>query len=81
MDGELVALATAAEGDDPIRALRAVAELRRQVDRLTAVQVRRARNQGVSWVLIAQALGVSKQAVHKKFGGRGILGIGRDRPA
>jgi DNA invertase Pin-like site-specific DNA recombinase len=74
MDGELVALATTAEGEDPIQALRAVAELRRQVDRLAAVQVRRARVQGVSWVQIAQALGVSKQAVHKKFGGRRIFG-------
>jgi hypothetical protein len=74
MNGELVALATTAEGEDPIRALRAVAELRRQVDRLAAVQVRRARNQGVSWVRIAEALGVTKQAVHKKFGGRGIFG-------
>ncbi len=74
MNGELVALVTAAEGEDPLRALRAAAELRREVDRLAAVQVRRARVQGVSWVRIAQALGVSKQAVHKKFGGRRLFG-------
>lgn len=78
MDGELVALVTAAEGEDPLRALRASAELRRQVDRLAAVQVRRARVQGMSWVQIAQALGVSKQAVHKKFGGRHLFGRSLD---
>ncbi|GIH27244.1 HTH domain-containing protein [Acrocarpospora phusangensis] len=69
MSGELVALVTTAEGDDPMRGLVAAAELRRQADRLAAVQVRRARVQGISWVQIAMALGVSKQAVHKKFGG------------
>ena len=74
MNGELVALVSAAEGEDPIRALRAAAELRRQVDRLAATQVRRARVQGMSWVQIAEALGVSKQAVHKRFGGGGPSG-------
>ncbi|MCT9929169.1 hypothetical protein N5079_02925 [Planotetraspora sp. A-T 1434] len=78
MNGELVALVTEAEGDDPLRALRAAAELRRQVDRLAAVQVRRARVQGLSWVQIAEALGVSKQAVHKRFGGRRLFGGGCD---
>jgi biotin operon repressor len=32
--------------------------------------VRRARNRGYSWQLIALALGVSRQAVHKKYGRR-----------
>lgn len=73
MNGELVALVTTAEGDDPLRALVATAELRREVDRLAAVQVRRARNRGMSWLQIAEALGVSKQAVHKKFGGRTLF--------
>ncbi len=35
--------------------------------------VRRARNQGATWEQIAAALGVTKQAVHKKYGGRGLL--------
>ena len=35
--------------------------------------MRRARNRGATWAQIAAALGVSKQAVHKKYAGRGLL--------
>ncbi|MDT0306530.1 hypothetical protein RM780_06095 [Streptomyces sp. DSM 44917] len=55
---------------DPLHALRLAAELRRRLEREEAVLVRRARNAGASWAGIAAALGVSKQAVHKKYGGR-----------
>lgn len=62
----------AADGDDPYRALRelhrARVELTRELDRAEALAVRRARAQGASWQLIALALEVSKQAVHKKYG-------------
>ncbi|MCS5734805.1 hypothetical protein [Herbiconiux daphne] len=61
-------LAAAAGSDDPIVALRAVAGLRRELDRVEAVAVRRARNANASWQLIALALGVSRQAVHKRYG-------------
>lgn len=61
-------LLMAAEDNDPLVALRAVAALRAEVARLEAVHVRRARNRGVQWVEIAAALGVTKQAVHKKYG-------------
>ena len=54
--------------DDPIAALRAVTKLQREVDRVEAVTVRRARNAGASWQLIALCLEVSRQAVHKKYG-------------
>lgn len=64
------ALAAQAEGDDPLKALQALAELRREVERREAVAVRRARSDGVAWAAIAAMLGVSKQAVHRKFGGR-----------
>lgn len=68
--GTIHTLAAGASSDDPIVALRAVAALRRELDRVEAVSVRRARNSNVSWQLIALALGVSKQAVHKKYGRR-----------
>jgi DNA invertase Pin-like site-specific DNA recombinase len=61
-------LAASAGGDDPIEALRAVHRLRRELDRVESVVVRRARTAGASWQLIALALEVSKQAVHKKYG-------------
>ncbi|CAM5271341.1 HTH domain-containing protein [Streptomyces hirsutus] len=53
---------------DPRVGLRAVAALRRLLEQLEAVQVRNARNHGWSWQEIANELGVSRQAVHKKYG-------------
>ncbi len=58
-----------AADDDPLRALAATAGLRAEVARVEAVAVRRARTQGLSWAQIAAALGVSRQAVHRKYGG------------
>ncbi|AUS81047.1 hypothetical protein C1701_24935 [Actinoalloteichus sp. AHMU CJ021] len=72
-DSVLADLVSAAEGEDPLDALRATAELRRRSERLEAVQVRRARVAGVSWARIAEVLGVSKQAVHKKYGSGGLF--------
>ncbi len=68
MDQILATLAGAADSDDPIMSLNAIRQLRREVDRVEAIAVRRARNANASWQLIALALGVSKQAVHKKYG-------------
>lgn len=51
---------------DPAVGLRAVAALRRLVEQLEDLQVASARAKGWSWAEIAGALGVSKQAVHKK---------------
>ncbi|MEV6929114.1 helix-turn-helix domain-containing protein [Dactylosporangium sp. NPDC051485] len=51
---------------DPGTGLRAVLALRRLADRLEAVQVRNARRLGWSWQEIAEALGVTRQAVHQK---------------
>lgn len=70
---ELTALARAAGDDDPYAALRAAAELRRGAERMEAQLVRRARNQGMSWAEVAAQLGLSKQAVHRKYGGRRLL--------
>ncbi|ACZ29765.1 hypothetical protein Xcel_0726 [Xylanimonas cellulosilytica DSM 15894] len=61
-------LVGAAAGDDPRQGLRAVRALRELADRLEVLQVRRARTLGWSWEQIAAALGVSKQAAHKKHG-------------
>lgn len=51
-------------------ALAAVVALRRLADRLELAAVQAAIDQGWNWVQIAEALGVSKQAVHKKFARR-----------
>ena len=69
-------LADATASRDPAIGLRAVAALRRLLESLEVLQVRNAREAGWSWQQIAEALGVSKQAVHKKHGARRIFGGG-----
>ena len=67
-------VATAAGSKDPSVGLRAVRSMRVLVERLEALQVQNARDQGWTWEQIAQLLGVTRQAVHKKYaGGRGPL--------
>lgn len=68
MTNDLATLVRQAQDDDPLLALRAATALRREIERLEAVQVRRARVAGLAWAQIADAIGVSKQAVHKKYG-------------
>ncbi len=53
--------------EDPEAALAAVVALRLMADRLEADAVAAALQQGWSWAQIAQALGVSKQAAHKRL--------------
>jgi DNA-directed RNA polymerase specialized sigma24 family protein len=67
---EATELAAAASSPDVATGLRAVLALRRLLETLEALQVGNARRQGWSWQEIANALGVSKQAVHKKHAGR-----------
>lgn len=67
---EAVDTAEAALHQDPRVGLHAVAALRRLVERLEALQVGNARQQGWSWEEIGTALGVSRQAVHKKHSRR-----------
>lgn len=64
----MLRLAAADDGADPLGALRAAAQVNAEMERQQAVLVRRARVRGATWVQIADALGVSKQAVHKKYG-------------
>lgn len=56
----------AAAADDPATGLRAIRALRDLADRLETLQVANARDRGWSWQQIAEALGVTRQAVHKK---------------
>lgn len=71
---DTVAVAEAAGSRDPAVGLRAVRALRELVERLEELQVRNARGAGWTWEQVAQQLGVSRQAVHKKHaGGRGLL--------
>lgn len=56
--------------DDPREGLEAVVALRRMLEALEAAQVENAIVAGWSWAQVAEVLGVSKQAVHKKHAGR-----------
>jgi DNA-directed RNA polymerase specialized sigma24 family protein len=53
---------------DPEIGLRGVASLRALLEAVEELQVLRARELGWSWQRIAALLGVSKQAVHQKYG-------------
>jgi DNA-directed RNA polymerase specialized sigma24 family protein len=56
--------------EDPREGLEAVVALRRMLEALEAAQVENAFVAGWSWAQIAEVLGVSKQAVHKKHAKR-----------
>jgi hypothetical protein len=55
---------------DPADSLAAVVALRRLADRLEDAGVDRAMRDGWTWSLVAEALGVTRQAVHKKHAKR-----------
>ena len=59
---------TQTASDDPEIGLRGVASLRALLEAVEELQVRSARELGWSWQQIAELLGVSKQAVHQKYG-------------
>ena len=56
--------------EDPRQGLEAVVALRRTLEALGAAQVEKAFVAGWTWAQIAEVLGVSKQAVHKKHAKR-----------
>jgi hypothetical protein len=74
MRGVNYGCATMAMGDeapqDPGDGLAAVIALRRLADRLEASEVERAIHAGWTWSRVAEALGVTRQAVHKKYAKR-----------
>ena len=78
---EATKLAGDVSSADPAVGLRAVASLRVLLESLERLQVENARRNGWSWQQIADSLGVSKQAVHKKHGGDGggLLRRARER--
>ena len=59
-----------AHPDDPADGLAAVVALRRLADRMEDAEVERALRDGWTWVQVAAALGVTRQAVHKKHARR-----------
>jgi DNA-directed RNA polymerase specialized sigma24 family protein len=63
---DLSDLSRTAAQRDPEQGLAAVRALRALADRLEAVQVHNAREQGWSWQAIADVLQISRQAVHQK---------------
>jgi hypothetical protein len=63
-------LAKTAAVAEPEEGLTAVSALRRVLDHLEAGQVGGARAAGWTWQEIADLLGVSRQAVHKKYAHR-----------
>ncbi|KUF08155.1 hypothetical protein [Leucobacter sp. G161] len=60
----------ATDVSDPRAGLRAVVSLRALADSLELRQVEAALAAGMNWQAIADALGVSRQAVHKKYAKR-----------
>ncbi|MDX6209424.1 MAG: hypothetical protein QOE24_1815 [Frankiales bacterium] len=65
---DLDQLSSAVSSDDPAVGLRAVLALRRLAERVEANQVALARRQGWSWQQIGDALGITRQSVHQKYG-------------
>jgi hypothetical protein len=63
---ELSGLSEAVDSRDPALGLAAVAALRNLVEELEELHVDNARSLGWSWQAIAEALGITRQSVHKK---------------
>lgn len=58
------------DSSDPRVGLRAAAALRRLIDRIEELHVRQARAQGLTWLEIGQEVGITKQAIHKRYASR-----------
>jgi hypothetical protein len=56
--------------DDPAAGIAAVIALRRLADRMEREAVERAVDSGWTWQEVAQALGVTRQAAHKRHAAR-----------
>ena len=69
VDG-MAGLAEIPSPEDPAAARAAVVALRRLADRLEHAAVRRAITEGWTWAQVAEALGVTPQAAHKRLASR-----------
>ena len=65
---ELEELSKRVRSNDPAVGLRAVGALHRLAEQVEAVSVALAREQGWTWEQIGDALGMSRQSVHAKYG-------------
>jgi hypothetical protein len=61
-------LAASVRSAEPQVGLRAVGALHRLAEQVEAIHVRLAREKGWSWEEIGDALGVSRQSIHAKYG-------------
>ena len=57
--------------DDPAVGLRAVGALHRLAEQVEASSVKLARDRDWSWEQIGDALGISRQSAHAKYGRKG----------
>jgi hypothetical protein len=71
MNLELKELLAGIQSTDPATGLRGAGALRRLAERVEEMHVKLAREQGWSWEQIGDALGITRQSVHAKYGKRG----------
>ena len=64
---DLEKLSVDLSSDDPAIGLRASLALHRLAERVEAMHVASAREQGWSWKQIGDALGITRQSVHTKY--------------
>jgi hypothetical protein len=67
---EITEIADSVAADDPGTGLRASLALHRLAERVEAEQVAVARGRGWSWQQIGDALGITRQSIHAKYGKR-----------
>ncbi|MFG1698478.1 hypothetical protein [Nonomuraea sp. NPDC049309] len=65
---DVTEIAERIRANDPAMGLRAVGALHRLAEQVEAVSVALAREQGWTWEQIGDALGMSRQSVHAKYG-------------